>query len=132
MTVVRSQMSTIEYRSYLPTSKAMAFLFKILNRMCTLSTDRAIWMHAFILKQVCCMYGCTLKLLSGWLIIVRLGYIRNLISEVMSASERLSVSLKSCFFLFFIQIAEKLWWDMVRSLLPHVKKRSMKKQWSKP
>ena len=33
---------TIEYRSYLPTSKAMAFLFKILIEMRPLSTDRAI------------------------------------------------------------------------------------------
>ncbi len=33
---------TTEYRSYLPTSKAMAFLFKILIQMRLLSTDKAI------------------------------------------------------------------------------------------
>ncbi len=46
--VVKSPwLSTTEYRSYLPTSKAMAFRFKILIQMRFLSTDKAIWIYAF-------------------------------------------------------------------------------------
>ena len=41
MRVVES-LRIVEYRSYLPTSKAMAFLFKILIQMRFLSTDKAI------------------------------------------------------------------------------------------
>ncbi len=44
-------MSTTEYRSYLPNSKAMAFLFKILIQMHPLSIDRAIWIYAFVINN---------------------------------------------------------------------------------
>ncbi len=41
-------LSTIGYRSYFPTFKATAFLFKILIQMCPLSLDRVIWIYAFV------------------------------------------------------------------------------------
>ncbi len=40
-------MLSTEYPSYLPTSKAMAFLFKILIQMYPLSIDRVIWIYAY-------------------------------------------------------------------------------------
>ncbi len=45
------RMSTVEYRSYLPTSKAMAFLFKILIHMRLLSIE-AIRIYAFYVPYV--------------------------------------------------------------------------------
>ncbi len=44
------QMSTIKCRSYLPISKARAFLFRILIQMRLLSTDMAIWIYAVLDK----------------------------------------------------------------------------------
>ncbi len=61
--IVKSlQLSTTDYRSYLPTSKAMAFLFKILIQMRFSSIDQAIWIYAFSPQmrtaQLACSYFC--------------------------------------------------------------------------
>ncbi len=51
-------MSTTDYdHAYLPTSKAMAFLFKILIQMCPISIDRTILICAFYNKKYMFLKG---------------------------------------------------------------------------